>query len=179
MLLFSLSVVVWLFATPWSAACQASLSYTIPRSLPKFMSIELVLPSNHLIICHPLILLSSIFLSIRVFSNESALPIRCQSIGALASIFPMNIQDWFPLGLTGWIFMLSKGLSKVFSSITIQKHQFCGAQPSLWSNFHIHTWLLKKKHGCDYTDGYTKWCLCFLICCLGLSYLFLQGASVF
>ena len=145
MLLFSLSVVVWLFATPWSAARQASLSYTISRSLLKLMSIELVLPSSHLILCHPLPLLSSIFPSIRVFSNESAFPIRCQSIGALASIFPMSIQDWFPLGLTGWIFMLSKGLSKVLSSITVQKHQFCGAQPSLWSNFHIHTWLLKKK----------------------------------
>ena len=99
---------------------------------------------THLILCHPLLLLSSIFPSIRVFSNESDLPIRCQSIGALALIFPMSIQDWFPLGLTGSIFMLSKGLSRVFASITVQKHQFCGARPSLRSNSHIHTWLLKK-----------------------------------
>ena len=70
-----------------------------------------------------------------------------QNIGASASasVLPMNIQDWFPLGLTGLISLLSKGLSRVFSSTTVQKHQFFGAQPSLWSNSHIHTWLLKKN----------------------------------
>ena len=69
-----------------------------------------------------------------------------QSIGALASasVLPMNIQDWFPLGLTGWISLLSKGLSRVFSNTTVQKHQFFGTQLSLWSNSHIHTWLLGK-----------------------------------
>ena len=69
-----------------------------------------------------------------------------QSIGvsALASVLPMNIQDWFPLGLTGLISLLSKGLSKIFSNTTIQKHQFFSSQPSLWSNSHIHTWLLEK-----------------------------------
>ena len=69
-----------------------------------------------------------------------------QSIGVSAStsVFPMNIQDWFPLGWTGWISLQSKGLSRVFSSTTVQKHQFLGAQLSLWSNFHIHTWLLEK-----------------------------------
>ena len=69
-----------------------------------------------------------------------------QSIGASASgsVLPMNIQDWFPVGLTGLISLLSKGLSRVFSNIIIQKHQFFNTQPSLWSNSHIHTWLLEK-----------------------------------
>ena len=70
-----------------------------------------------------------------------------QSIGVSAStsILPMNIQDWFPLGLTGWIFLQSKGLSRVFSNTTVQRHQFFHAQLSLWSNSHIHTWLLGKS----------------------------------
>ena len=69
-----------------------------------------------------------------------------QSIGvsASASVLPMNIRDWFPLGLTDWISLLSKGLSRVFSSTTVPKHQFFSTQPSLWSNSHIHTWLLEK-----------------------------------
>ena len=87
---------VRLFATPWTAACQASLSLTNSRSLLKLMSIESVTPSNHLTLCHPLLLLPSIFASIRVFSSESVLPISIgQSIGisASASVLPMNIQD--------------------------------------------------------------------------------------
>ena len=103
--------------TPWTAACQASLSVTSSRSLLKLMSIESVMPSNHLILCHPLFLLLSIFPSIRVFSNKSVLPIRCRtlSIGASASasVLPMNIQDWFPVGLIGLISLQSKGLSRV------------------------------------------------------------------
>ena len=99
---------------PMTAAHQASLSFTISRSLLKLMSIESVMPSNHLILCCPL-LLSSVFPSIRLFSNESVLHIRYQSIGASASVLPMNIQGWFPLGLTGLI-LSSKGLSSVFSS---------------------------------------------------------------
>ena len=131
---------IWLFATPWTAAHQASLS-TFSRSLLKLMSIESVMPSNHLILYHPLLLLPSIFLSIRVFSNESVLCIRWQSIGvsASASVLPMNTQDWFPLGWTGWISLQSKGLSRVFSNTTVQKPQFLRAQLSLWSNSHIHT----------------------------------------
>ena len=108
------------------------------------MPIEAVTPSNHFILCHPLLLLS-IFPSIRVFSNELALRIRWpkNSPSNEYSIF-MNIQDWCPLGWTGLISLLSKGLSRVFSSITVQKHQFFGTQPSLWSSSHIHTWLLGK-----------------------------------
>ena len=117
---------VWLFVTPWTAAHQASLSITNSWSLLKLVSIELVIPSNHLILCHPLLLLSSIFPSIRVFTNESVLHIGGQSIGALASasVLPVNIQDWFPLGLTCLISFQSKGLSRVFSNTTVQKYQF-------------------------------------------------------
>ena len=95
---------VLLFVTPWTATCQSSLSFTISWSLLKGLSTELVMPSNHLILCRPLILLPSIFLSVRVFSSESALRIRWPSIGASvsASVLPMNIQDWFPLGLMVW-----------------------------------------------------------------------------
>ena len=80
------------------------------------------------------------------FQMSQFFPSGGQSIGvsASASVLPMNIQDWFPLGWTGWIALLSKGLSRVFSNTTVQKHQFFGAQLSLWSNFHIHTWLLEK-----------------------------------
>ena len=124
---------VRLFVTPWIAAHQASLSITNSRSPPKPISIESVTPSNHLILCHPLLLLSSIFPTIRVFSNESVLPISSQSIGvsASASVLPMNTQDWSPSGWTDWISLQSKGLSRVFSNTIVQKHQFFSAQLSL------------------------------------------------
>ena len=117
---------VQLFAPPLTAARQASLSFTVSQSLLKLTSIESVMPSNCLALCCPLTLLPSIFPSIRVFSKESALLIRWQSIGvfAWASVLPMNIQDWFPLGLTGLNSLQSKGLSRVFSNTTVQKHQF-------------------------------------------------------
>ena len=128
---------------PWSAACQALLSITNSWSLFKLMSIDLVMPSNHLILilCHPLLLQPSIFLSIRVFSNELVLHIRWPKYWSftLASFLPMNIQDSFLLGLTGWISLQSKELSRVFSNTTDQKYQFFGAQLSLESNSHIHT----------------------------------------
>ena len=135
---------VWLFVTPWSVACQASLSFAISRSLLKFMFIGLVILFNHLILYCPLLFLP-MFPSMRVFSSESALHIRWLiGASASASVLSMNIQGWFPLGLIGLIPMLSKGLSSVFSSTTIQKHQFFHAQPSLWSNSHICSWLLEK-----------------------------------
>ena len=130
-----------------TAAHQASMSLTNSWSLVKLMSIESVMPSNYLILCHPLLLLPSIFPSIRVFSSEQFLPLGGQSIGAsaLASVLPMNIQDWFPLGLVGLIFLLPNGLSRVFSRTTVWKHKFFSAQPSLWSNSHIHTWCWKNN----------------------------------
>ena len=90
---------------------------------------------------------------------------------ASASVIPMYIQSWFPLALTGLISLLSKKLSRVFSSTTIWKHQFFSAQPSLWSYSHICTWLLKKKKPIALTTGpwSTKWCLCITICCWGFS----------
>ena len=121
---------VRLFVTPWTAARQASLSIANSQSLLKPMSIKSVIPSNHRILCCPLLFLSSIFLNIRVFSNESVLGIRWPKYWsfASASVLPMNIQDWFPLGSTGWISLQSKGLSRVFSNAKVQKHQFFGAQ---------------------------------------------------
>ena len=110
---------------PWTAALQVSLSFTISQSLLKLMSIKSVMSSNHLILCRPLLLLPLIFPSIMVFSNESALLIRCQSIvaSASASVLPLNSQGWFPLEWTGLISLLSKGLSRVFSSTKVQNHQ--------------------------------------------------------
>ena len=123
---------VWLFATPWTAACQASLSVTNSQNLLKLMSIGSVMPSSHLILYHPL-LLPSIFPSTMVFSNEQVLHIKWPNIWASAStsVLPMNIQDWFPLGWTGWISLLSKGLSRIFFNTTVQKHQLFGTQLSL------------------------------------------------
>ena len=124
---------VWLFVTPWTAAHQASLSITNTQSLLKLMSIELVMPSNHLILYRPLVLLLSIFPSFRVFSNESVLPIRWPKYWSFTfSIsLPMNIQDWLPSRLIGWISSQSKGPSRVFSNTTVQKYQFLGTQLSL------------------------------------------------
>ena len=137
---------VQFFVTPWIAAHQASLSITNSWSSLKLMSIELVMPSSHLILCRPLVQLpqslpaSESFLMSQLFASGG------QSIGvsALASFLPMNIQDWFPLGWTGWISLHSKGLSRVFSNTTVQNHQVFGAQLSSQSNSHIHTWLLEK-----------------------------------
>ena len=114
------------FATPWTAAHQASQSPTISWSWPRFKSNALLMPSSHLILWHPLLLLPSVIPRIRVFSNELALASGGHSIGASASapVFPMSIQGWFPLRSTGLISLLSKGLSRVFSITTIQKHQF-------------------------------------------------------
>ena len=137
---------VRLFVTPWTAARQASLSITNSWSLLKLTSIESAMPSNRLILCHPLIFLPSIFPNIKVFSNESVLCIRWPKYWSFSftSVLPMNIRDWFLLGLTGLISLQSKGLSRVFSNTTVQKHQLFGTQLSSWSNSHIHTWLLEK-----------------------------------
>ena len=137
---------IQLFVKPWTAACLASLFFSIFQSLLKLMSIKSVVPSNHLILCHPLLLLLSIFPRIRVFSSESVLPLGGQSMEASTSapVLPMNIQGWFPLGLTGLISLQSKGLSRVFSNTTVWRYKFFGAPPSLWFNSHIHTWLLEK-----------------------------------
>ena len=127
---------------------KASLSFMISQSLLKLMSIELVMPSNHLILCFPFLFLSSIIPSIRVFSNESALCIRWPKYWSFSfSISPSNEY----LGLTGLISLMSKELSRLFFSTTIWKHHFLSTQSSLWSGSHIHTWLL-ENHRFDYTN---------------------------
>ena len=146
--------------------------------LLKFMSIESVMLSNHLIFCHPFLL----FLHHQgLFQCNEDSASDAQSIGALtsASVLPMNIQGWFPLGLTRLISVKFKGFSRVFFSTRVWKHQFFAVQPSLWSNSHIHTWLLEKLYLWLFRPLLAKWCLCFLICCLGLSKISFQGASVF
>ena len=144
----------WLFVNQWTAARQASLSITNSWSLLRLISIELVMPSNHLILC------CHFSSHLQSFPSSGSFPMRQlftpggQSIGvsASASVLPMNIQEWFPLGWTGWISLQSKGLSRVFSNTTVQKHQFFGAQLSLKSNSHIHTWLTTGK-----TIALTRW----------------------
>ena len=161
------------------------LSFTFSRSLLKRMSIESEMPSNHLILSHPLLFLPSIFPSVRVFSRSS--------LHQVAKVLELQLQhqsfQWIfrvdflcfqvKPGLTGLISLLSKELSRVFSSTTVWKHQFFSAQPFLWSKSYIHTWLLEKPYLWLYGLFSTKWCHCFLIRCLGLSQVFFQGARVF
>ena len=141
---------VQFFVTPWTAANQTSLSFTISHSLLKLMPIISMMPSSHLILCHPILLLPSIFPGIRVFSNESTLHIRGQSTGASASIpvLPMNIQDWFPLELTDLISLLSKELSESspaaqFESIDSSVLNFLYSP--ILTSIHYH----RKNHSLD------------------------------
>ena len=137
---------VRLFATPWTAARQGSLSTTNSRSSPKLMSIESVMLSTisssvgPFSSCPQSLPASEYFLMSQFFTWGG------QSIGvsALVSLLPKNTQDWSPSEWTGWISLQSKGLSRVFSNTTVQKHQFFSAQPSSQSNSHIHTWPLEK-----------------------------------
>ena len=124
---------VRLFVTPWTAAHKASLSITNSQSLLKLMYIASVMPFNHLILCHPLLLCLQSFPESGSFPMSQFFTTGGQSNGvsASASVLPINIQDWFPLGWTGWISLQSKGLSRVFSNTTVQKHQFFGTQLSL------------------------------------------------
>ena len=133
---------VWLFSTPWTAAHQDSLSITNSWTFLKLMSSHLTISSS----------LASFFSYLQSCPASESFPMSQflasggQSIGASASasVLPTNIQDWFPVGLTSLISLQTKGLSRVFSNTTVQKHQFFGAQLSLWSNSHIRTWLLEK-----------------------------------
>ena len=136
---------VCLFVIPWTAVRQASLSITNSQSLLKLLMIESVMPS----ISSSVVPFSSCLQSFPVsgsFQISQLFVLGGQSIGVSVStsVLPMNIQDWFPIGWTGLISLQSKGLSRVFSNTTVQKHQFFGTQLSLWSHSHIHTWLLEK-----------------------------------
>ena len=137
-------------------------------SLLTFMSIELVILSSHLILCYCLLLLP--FPASGSFPISPLFASHGQSIraSASASVLPVNVQCWFPLGLTGLTSLQSKGFSRVFSSTTIWKHWFFGAQPSLWSFSYTCIWQLEKTALTMWASA-AKWCLCFLIHCLGLS----------
>ena len=147
--MFSIVVVkslspIQLFVTPWTAAYQASLSFSIFQSLLKFMSIESVMPSN---LCHPLLLLPSNFPSIRVLSNESVLQSRWPKYWSFSfSISPSNEYSRLIFFRMDWLDLLAvQGTLKSLSNTTAQKHQFFPAQLSLYSYSHIHTWLLNNK----------------------------------
>ena len=158
-------------ATPSMAARQAFLSF-ISQRLLKLISTELLMSSNHLILCHPLLLLLSIFRQTlyhlrhqgrpqsfpasRFFLMSQLFRSGGQSIGASAAVLPMNSQDWFSLVLTSLISWQSKRLSRVFSNTAFQKHQFFSAWPSLWPSCHIHTWLLAKPQLCLHRPLSTK-----------------------
>ena len=137
---------VRLIATPWIAARQTSLPITNSRSLLKLMSIKSMMPSSHLILCRPLLLLPPIPPSIRVFSNESTLRMRWPKYWSFSfSISPSNEHQEMISFRIDWLDLLaSKGLSRVFSNTTVQKHKFFGAQHSSQSNYHTHTWPLEK-----------------------------------
>ena len=130
---------VWLFGTPRTAARQVSLSLTNSQNLLKLMTIESVITSNHLILYCPLLLSPSTFNSIKVFSNESVLRIRWPEYWSFSfSISPSNEYSGVISFMIDWFNLL------VFSSTKIQKYQVFSTQPTLWSNFHILTWLLEK-----------------------------------
>ena len=135
---------VQLFATPWTAARQASLSITSSQSSSRLTSIESVMPSSHLSLCHPLPLLPSIFPSIRIFSSESVLHIRWPNYWSF-TISPSSEHSGLISFRTDWFHLLAvQGTLKSLLNTTVQKHQFFGTQLSLWSNAHDHTRLLEK-----------------------------------
>ena len=133
---------VWLLVTPWTTTCQASLSVIYSKSCPLSRWCQPTISSSVV----PFSSYLQSFLASGSFPASQFFASGGQSIGASAStsVLPMNIQDWFPLGLIDWIYLPSKRLSRVFSNTTVQKHQFFGAQLSLQSNALIHTWLLEK-----------------------------------
>ena len=139
---------VRLFVTPCTACSMPG--FPVLYYFLKFVQTHVHWVSDVIQPSHPLssrpLSPPSVFPSIRLFLMSWLFISGSQSIGvwASASVLPKNIQDWFPLGLIGWLSLLSKGLSRVFSNTTVQKHQFFGSQLSLWSNSHIHTWLLEK-----------------------------------
>ena len=172
LLLFS----IWLFETPWTVVRQASLSFIVSQGLLKLMPIQLVMPSNHRILCHPLLLLPSVF----NLQSELALCIRWPKYWNFnLSISPSNEYSGLIFFRINWFDLLA--VQGTLRSL-LQHHSskaFFSAQPFLWSSSHICTWLVETPLLWLYRLLSTKWYLCFLIQCLGLSQLFLQGSSVF
>ena len=148
---FQLLSYAWLFVTPWTVAHQAFLS-SVSQGFLKLVSIELVIPSNHLILCWPFSSCPQSFPANWLFTSGG------QSIGTSASVsvLPVYTQGWFLLGLTCLISLLSKGFWRVFSSLIVWKHQFFSTQLSLWSNSHVRTWL-QKNHSFDCTYTVRMW----------------------
>ena len=151
---------------PMDCSTPGSPSFTVSRNLLRFVSVESVMLSNHLILCCPLFLLPSIFPSIRIFSDELTLHIRWPKYWSFSISLSNEYSGLISLGLTGLFSFQSKGLSRVFSSTTVQKHQFFHVHPSLCSSSHIRTW---TGATIDLTIQilFSKWCLYSLICCLG------------
>ena len=147
---------------PMDCSRPSSSSFTISQSLLKFMPIELVMLSNHLILCHPFLFCLQSFPASRPFPMSWSITSGGQSIGSSTSVLPMSIQDWFSLRLTGLIYLQSKELSRVISSTTIWKHLFLDTQPSLWSNSHICKWLLEKLQLWLYRTWLTKFVIAYL-----------------
>ena len=143
------------------------------QSFLKLKSFELVMPFKHLILCHPLLLLPSIFPRIRVFSNELAVHIRWPKNWSFSfNISPSNEYLWLISYKIDWFDLFaweSRGLSRVFSSTTVQKHQFFSVLPSLWFSSHNRSWLLERPQPWLYGPLSAKWCFWFLTHCLGLS----------
>ena len=135
-----------LSATPWAAACQASLSFSISWNLLKLMSIESVMPSSHLILCCPFLFLPQSFPALGSFPISWLFTADDPNIGASAVVLPMNIQE-FPLGLTYLIPLLSEGLSTVFSKTIVQNHQFSAL------SLHVHVPIFTSV--CDYWENHT------------------------
>ena len=152
--------------------CNTS-GFPVLHYLPEFAQIHVhwVDDAIYLILCHPFFFCLQSFLASGSFPMSHLFAAVGQSTGTSASALalPMNIHGWFLIGLTGWISLQSKELSRVFSNTTVQKHQFFSAQPSLWSNSHICTWLLEKPWLWLYGPLSAKWYLCFLMQSLGLS----------
>ena len=172
---------VWLFAALWTAACQAPLSSVISQSLLKFMCIESVMLSNHLILCHPLLLLPSIFPSIRLFSNELALRHRRPKYWSLSfSISPSNEYSELISFKTAWFDLLA--VQGTLKSL-LQHHNLKAS--ALWCSAFFMVQLSHLYVTTGKTTALTiwpflaKWCFCFSICCLGWTQLLFQGASVF
>ena len=161
-------------------AHQTSLSFTISWRLLELMSIVLVMPSHHCIFCCPLLLLSSSFPASVSFPMSRLFASGGQSIGASASasVLLVNVQGSFPLGLTGLISLQSKGLSRVFSN-TIVKASILQCSAFFYCPALISVWLLGRTIALTIRTFVGQECLCFLMCCLGLSLLLFQGASVF
>ena len=157
--------------TPWTAACQASLSITLSESAQTHVHwvSDAIQPSHPLSIPSPFAFNLSQHQCLFQWVGSSHQVAEVLQLQLSAWDLPMNIQSWFPLGLTGLISLQSKELSRAFSSTTVWKHQFVSTQTSLWSNSHICIWLLEKPQLWLEEPLSAKWCLCFLICCLHLS----------